>query len=61
MDYIHYPSSIDELIDGNKYQILFPMSKLWGEIKTYDSNICNSQIENLKYLISKKRLRILKR
>jgi hypothetical protein len=56
----HYPNNIEELKDGDKYQKMYPMSKLWGDIKIYNSNMCRTKKESLEHLIHKQRLRIIR-
>lgn len=58
---IHYPNNIEELKDGNEYQIQMPMSKKWSQPKIYSSNICKTRKNNIMYLIEQIRLRILKK
>lgn len=54
-----YPTSIDELKDDDIIQIQFPLTDRWGDEKIYDSNICDSKKDRVKYLIENKRLRIV--
>jgi hypothetical protein len=55
----HILNSIEELKDGDKYQIQYPMSDYWGTPKIYKLNNCDHEKENLKRLINNMRIRIL--
>ena len=60
MGEIIYPKSINELEDGDIIQIQYPLTDRWSEEKIYDPNICEEKKVNVKYLIEKQRLRILR-
>ena len=57
----HYPNSLEEIKDGDIYQVQYPMTNIWSDEKRFDSNICNSKKDSFNNLISKARLRILKK
>ena len=59
MSYI-YPSNLEELEKGDAYQIKYPLSKEWLDVKPFDNNMCFTKKETLKFLIKNKRLRIKK-
>jgi len=54
-----YPVLFEDIKDGDAIQIQFPLTDRWGEEKVYDSNICDSKKERIKYLIEHKRIRIV--
>lgn len=55
-----YPTKYEDLKDGDNIQKMYPMSNVWGNSFKFSSNICCTHKDNLKHLISKKRLRIVK-
>lgn len=57
---LFYPNSIDELKDGDVYQVIIPFLRTWSEEKIYNSNICNSKKKNLEHLIEDNHLIIIK-
>lgn len=57
----HYPNNIEELKDGDEYQIKIPMSSNWSQNKTFSSNICYSKKLNIVYAIEKTNLRIIRK
>jgi hypothetical protein len=56
----HYPNNIQELREGDTYQIQYPMTNIWSDDKIYSKNICDTKKQNLQHLIDKTRLRIIK-
>ena len=60
MGEIIYPKSIKDIKDGDIIQVQYPLTDRWSEEKIYDSKICEEKKVNVKYLIEKKRLRILR-
>jgi len=53
-------NSINEIKDGEEYQIKHLMSDYWSTPKTYSSNMCESEKQKFEYLISRSRIRIFK-
>lgn len=53
------PDSIDELKDGDEYQIQFPMSDYWSTPKVFRTSNCDCDKSNLERLINCQRLRII--
>lgn len=53
------PDSIDELQNGDEYQIQFPMTNYWMSPKVYRTNNCDCDKKNLERLINAQRLRIV--
>jgi len=58
MKYI-YPTTIEELKDGDIIQTQYPLTDRWSSEKVFDINICCDKKENVKHLIENNRLRIV--
>ena len=54
-----YPKSLDDFKDGDIYEVRLPMTKdNWIGPKVYKNSLCYSKKEEIKYLITNKRIRI---
>jgi len=60
MDKYIYPSDIRELKEGDNYQMRVKSTDNWEVDYIYSSNICVSKKNYIKFLITNKRLRIIK-
>lgn len=57
----YYPNKLEELKDGNIYQIQYPMTNIWSDEKIYNHNICKCKKDSFENLLNKNRIRILRK
>ncbi len=58
--YIFYPTELEDLKDGDRYQTQLPKSAAWSKEKIFSSNICRTKKDMYNRLILTHRIRVIK-